>query len=75
MQIRDPVFDMNLDREEAVAVVDSPGSVELETMVRSEWRRRMDGETYRRPHSRSLIRSLIYTRSHCRRLDPGADPN
>ncbi len=37
----------------------SLGLVELETMVRNEWRRRMGSEAYRRPHPRSLIRSLV----------------
>jgi len=32
---------------------------ELETMVRNEWRRVLGKETYRRPHPRSLVRSLI----------------
>ena len=32
---------------------------ELETLVRNEWRRRLGSSSYRRGHSRILIRSLI----------------
>lgn len=32
---------------------------ELETLVRNEWRRRLGSSSYRREHSRSLIRALI----------------
>lgn len=32
---------------------------EFETLVRSEWRRRLGKNAYRRPHSRALIRALV----------------
>jgi hypothetical protein len=32
---------------------------ELETLVRNEWRRRLGASSYRREHSRSVIRALI----------------
>lgn len=32
---------------------------ELETLVRSEWRRRLGKEAYRRPHRRRFVRALL----------------
>lgn len=34
-------------------------ATELETLVRNEWRRRLGPDTYGRPHSRVLVRSLL----------------